>query len=110
MNQEIDSIEKNKTWDLIDMAKHKTSIGVKWVYKTKLNYKREIEKHKERLVIKGFSQQPCIDYGETFALVARLDTVRTLLAIPTQQKWKVYQMNLKSAFLNGLLEEEIYVD
>jgi hypothetical protein len=66
MNQEIDSIEKNKTWDLVDLPKHNTSIGVKWVHKTKLNEKGHIEKHKARLVAKGFSQQPGIDYGETF--------------------------------------------
>jgi hypothetical protein len=83
MNQEIDSIEKSKTWDFFDLPKHKTSIGVKWVYKTKLNEKGQIEKHKARLVDKGFSQQLGIDYGETFAPVARLDTVRTLLAITT---------------------------
>jgi hypothetical protein len=110
MNQEIDSIEKNKTWDLVDLPRHKKSIGVKWVYKTKLNEKGQIEKHKARLVAKGFSQQPGIDYGETFAPVARLDTVRTLLAIAAQHKWKVYQMDVKSSFLNGVLEEEVYVD
>jgi hypothetical protein len=67
MNQEIDSIEKNKTWDLVDLSRHKKSIGVKWFYKTKPNEKGQIEKHKARLVAKGFSQQPGTDYGETFA-------------------------------------------
>jgi hypothetical protein len=67
------------------LERHKKSIGVKWVYKTKLN----VEKHKARLVAKGFSQQPGTDYGKTFAPVARLDTVRTLLAIATQHKWQV---------------------
>jgi hypothetical protein len=110
MNQEIDSIEKNKTWDLVDFPSHKKSIGVKWVYKTKLNEKGQIEKHKARLVAKGFSQQPGIDYGETFSPIARLETVRTLLAIVAQHKWQVYQMDVKSEFLNGLLEEEVYVD
>jgi hypothetical protein len=110
INQEIDSIEKNKTWDLVDLPKHKKSVGVKWVYKTKLNEKGQIEKHKARLVAKGFSQQLGTDYGETFAPVARLDTVSTLLAITVQHKWKVYQMDVKSAFLNGVLGEEVYVD
>jgi hypothetical protein len=110
MNQEVDSIEKNKTWDLVDLPRHKKSIGVKWVYKTKLNERGQIEKHKARLVAKGFSQQPGTDYGETFARVARLDTVRTLLAIAAQHKWQVYQMDVKSSFLNGFLEEEVYVD
>jgi hypothetical protein len=110
MNQEIDSIEKNKTWDLVDFPKHEKSIGVKWVYKTKLNEKGQIEKHKARLVAKGFSQQPSTDYGEIFAPLERLDTVRTLLAIAAQHKWQVYQMDVKSAFLNGFLEEEVYVN
>jgi hypothetical protein len=110
MNQEIDSIEKNKTWDLVDLPTHKKSIGVKCVYKTKLNEKGQIEKHKARYVVKGFSQQPGIDYGETFATIVRLDTVRTLLAIAAQHKWKVYQMDVKSYFLNVVLEEEVYVD
>ena len=91
MKQEIDSIEKNKTWDLVDFPSHKKSIGVKWVYKTKLNEKGKIEKHKARLVAKVFSQQPGIDYGEIFSTVARLDTVITLLAITSQHKWKVYK-------------------
>jgi hypothetical protein len=110
MNQEIDSIEKKNTWDLIDFPRHKKSIGVKWVYKTKLNEKRQIEKHKARLVAKGFSQKPGTDYGETFSLVEILDTVRNLLAIVAQHKCQVYQMDVKSFFLNGFLEEEVYVD
>jgi hypothetical protein len=105
MNQEIDSIGKSKTWDLVYIPRHKTSISIKWVYKTKLNEKGKIEKNKAKLVAKGFSQQPDIDYGEKFSPVARLDTVRTLLAIATQHKWKVYQMDVKSTFLNGVLEE-----
>jgi hypothetical protein len=110
MNQEIDSIEKNKTWNLVDLPRHKKSIGVKWVYKTKLNEKGHIEKHKARLVAKRFSQQPGIDYGETFSPEARLDTIRTLLAITTQHKWQLHEMDVKSSFLNGVLEEEVYVD
>jgi hypothetical protein len=110
MNQEIDSIEKNKTRDLVDLPSHKKSIGVKSMYKTKLNENGQIEKHKARLVAKGFSQQPGTDYGETFSPVERLDTVRTLLAIASQHKWQVYKMDVKSSFLNGSLEEEVYVD
>lgn len=83
---------------------------MKWVYKTKLNEKGDIDKYKARLVEKGFSQQPGIDFGENFAPVARLDTMRAILAIATQNKWKVYQIDVKSTFLNGILEEEIYVE
>jgi hypothetical protein len=78
------------TWDLVDLPRNKKSIGVKWVYKIKLNEKGKIEKHKARLVFKGFSQQPVIDYGETFSPIARLEIVRNILAIETQNKWKVH--------------------
>ena len=79
------------------------------VYKTKLNAKGKIEKHKARLVAQGFSQQPGIDYNETFASIARIDTLRMVLAIAAQNKWSMHQMDVKSAFLNGYLEEEVYV-
>ena len=75
MNNEIDAIERNQTWDLVDLLDDKNSIGVKWVLKTKLNERGEVDKHKAILVAKGFSQQPGIDYGETFASVTRIDTV-----------------------------------
>ena len=109
MNNEIEAIERNNTWDLVDLPAGKNVIGVKWVYKTKLNEKGEIDKHKARLVARGFSQQPGIDYGETFAPVSRLDTVRFVLVIAAQNKWPIYQMDVKSAFLNGVLNEEVYV-
>ena len=92
------------------ISQRKTNlIGVKWVYKTKLNEKGEIDRFKDRLVEKGFSQQLGIDFGETFSPVARLDTVRAVLATKTQNKWKLYQMDVKSTFVNGILEEEIYM-
>jgi hypothetical protein len=105
MNEEIEAIERNKTWDLVDLPSNKSNIGMKWVYNTKVNEKGKLEKHKARLVAKGFSQKPGIDYGETFVLVARLDTVRTILAIQAQNKWQVHQLDVKSSFLNGILQE-----
>ncbi|CAL2254987.1 unnamed protein product [Prunus armeniaca] len=110
MEEEIKTIEKNKTWKLVDRPKDKEIIGVKWVYKTKFNPDGSIQKHKARLVAKGYSQQPGIDFNETFAPVARLDTIRALVALAVQKKWKIYQLDVKSAFLNGELEEEIYVE
>ncbi|KAK4411578.1 Retrovirus-related Pol polyprotein from transposon RE1 [Sesamum angolense] len=91
-------------------AKRQEVIGVKWIYKTKLNADGSIQKHKARLVAKGYSQLPGIDYTETFAPVARLDTIRALIAIAANKKWKIYQMDVKSAFLNGYIDEEIYVE
>ena len=78
MDEEMDSIEKNDTWDLVNLPNDKNLIGVKWVYKKKVNEKGDINIFKARLVAKGFSQQSGIDFGETFSLVARLDTVRVL--------------------------------
>ena len=94
MNEEIDAIQKNQTWYLLDIPAEKTSIEVKWVYKTKLNEKGELENHKERLVAKGHAQQNGVDYDETFAPVARMDTIRAVLAIAAQNQWHVYKMDV----------------
>ena len=103
-------IDKNNTWELVDRPSHKKPIGVKWVYRTKLNSDGSINKHKARLVVKGYAQMFGVDFSETFAPVARLDTIRMLLALAAQKKWKIYQLDVKSAFLNGYLEEEIFVE
>eukprot|EP00253_Pinus_taeda_P029617 PITA_29617 len=110
MDEKINAIERNKTWDLVELPKGKEVIGVKWVYKTKSNAEGRIERHKARLVVKGYKQQYGRDYGETFTLVARMETVRVVLSIAVQNKWKFYQMDMKSAFLNGVLKEEVYIE
>ncbi|CAL8998549.1 unnamed protein product, partial [Prunus brigantina] len=110
MEDEIEMINKNETWELVHRPSEKPVIGVKWVYKTKLNLDGSIQKYKARLVVKGYSQKPGIDFNETFAPVARLDTIRTLIALAAQKDWKLYQLDVKSAFLNGVLKEEVYVD
>ena len=80
------------------------------MFKTKLNLDGTVQKHKARLVAKGYAQKPGIDYNETFAPVARLDTIRTLIALAAQKGWKLFQLDVKSAFLNGVLDEEVYVE
>lgn len=110
MDSEISSIEKNGTWLLTDLPKGAKSIGVKWVYKTKLNQHGDIEKYKARLVAKGYAQEHGIDYEEVYAPVARMDTVRMILALAAQRGWTVYQLDVKSAFLQGELTEEVYVE
>ena len=95
MNEEMGAIENNDTWDLVDLPQGKEVIGVKWVYKTKSNAEGQIETHKARLVVKGYKQQQGRDYEKTFAAVTRMQTVRTMLSIAAQQKWKVYQMDVK---------------
>ena len=110
MKEELQMIEKNGTWELADRPQHKVAIGVKWVYRTKLNADGTVNKYKARLVVKGYAQVFGVDFSETFAPVARLDTIRMLLALAAQKRWKIYQLDVKSAFLNGYLQEEIYVE
>ena len=109
MKEELSMIEKNKTWILVERPQDRKVIGVKWVYRTKLNVDGSINKHKARLVVKGYAQVFGVDYSDTFAPVARLDTIRLLLVVAAQMNQEVYQLDVKSAFLNGVLQEEIYV-
>ena len=110
MNEEIEQIERNKTWTLVPRPKDKNVIGTKWVFRNKLNEDGEVHRNKARLVCKGYSQEEGIDYGETFTPIARLEGVRTLLAYAAHRGFKVYQMDVKSAFLNGILDEEVYIE
>jgi len=91
-------------WDLVDPPSNKTLVGCKWVYKIKTLSDGSIERYKARLVAKGFTQEYGIDYEEMFALVARINSVRTLLAIAATGKWRLTQMDVKNSFLNGELE------
>ena len=109
MDEEIECIEKNQTWELVDVPKDKYLIRVKWIYKTKKDDDGNVQKHKERMVTRGFTQKHGIDFNETFACVARIDTFITVLSTAAQNKWPIYQMDFKSAFLNGYLEEEVYL-
>ncbi|WKA11188.1 hypothetical protein VitviT2T_028713 [Vitis vinifera] len=107
MKAKIDAIERNGTWKLTKLPEAKNAIGVKWVFRTKFNSDGSIFRHKARLVVKGFAQVAGVDYGDTFAPVARHDTIRLLLALVGQMGWKVYHLDVKSAFLNGILLEEM---
>ncbi|KAJ4751816.1 polyprotein [Rhynchospora pubera] len=110
MKNELVAIEQNKTWQLVEPPADRNIIGVKWVYKTKIGADGSIQKHKARLVAKGYAQKFGIDYEETFSPVARFETIRLLLALAAQLKQHVYQFDVKSAFLNGDLMEEVYVE
>ncbi|CAL2265083.1 unnamed protein product [Prunus armeniaca] len=109
MNAEIEAIERNKTWDLTILPAGVKTIGVKWVFKTKLNESGEIDKCKARLVAKGYAQQYGIDYTEVYAPVARLDTIHLIIALAAQQGWSIFQLDVKSAFQHGELSEEVFV-
>ncbi|GKV05521.1 hypothetical protein SLEP1_g17522 [Rubroshorea leprosula] len=108
--EEIDMINKNGTWELTSKPEEKHVIGVKRVYRTKMSPDGSIHKHKARLVVKGYAQRPRVDYGDTFAPVARHDTIRLLLALSACMGWKLYLMDVKSAFLKGYLQEDIFVE
>ncbi|KAJ4781946.1 polyprotein [Rhynchospora pubera] len=110
MNEEMRAIEKNDTWELTSLPKGHKAIGVKWVYKKKMNPQGEIDKYKARLVAKGYKQKEGIDYEEVFAPVARMESIRLIISLAAQSKWRIFQMDVKSAFLNGILEEEVYVE
>eukprot|EP00253_Pinus_taeda_P029394 PITA_29394 len=110
MDEELDKIERNNTLELVPRPKDKNVIGTKWVFKNKLNENGEVIRNKARLVCKGYSQQEGIDFEETFAPVAILEAIRMFLALSSFQNFKVFQMDVKSAFLNGDLEEEVYIE
>ena len=101
MGEEIDSIERNETCELVELPPKMQVIGVKWVYKTKCNAEGKIDRHKARLVVKGYKQQYGRDYDETYAPIARMKTVRVVIAIT---------MDVKCSFVNGVLKQEVYVE
>ncbi|GAU10005.1 hypothetical protein TSUD_413720 [Trifolium subterraneum] len=110
MEDEIQSIERKNTWELVSIPTCKKSIAVKWVYKVKHKPDGIIAKYKARLVAKEFLQKPGIDFNEIFVPVARLETVRLIVAIANHFEWDYVPLDVKSAFLNGKLEEEVYVE
>ena len=110
MKEELQSIERNHTWEMVDLPQTKRPIEVKWVYKMKMKPNGEIAKHKARLVAKGFQQKFGRDYEEVYAPVARLETIRLVVGVASMSNWPIWQMDVKSAFLNGPLDEEVYVN
>ena len=110
MNEELDRIEKNDTWELIPRPADKNVIGSKQVYKNKMNEQGNIVINKARLVCKGYAQIEGLDFDETFVPVARPEVIRIFLAYACHKRFKVYQMDVKSTFLNGDLSEEVYME
>jgi hypothetical protein len=109
MNDELEALAKNKTWIFVDLPPHVKPIGSKWVYKIKHKADGTIERYKARLVAKGYNQIEGLDFFDTFSPVAKLSTVRILLAIASIKQWHLHQLDVNNAFLHGELQEDVYM-
>ena len=109
MVNEYDSLLANGTWNLFDCPQDVKPISCKWVYRVKYKPNGKIDKYKERLVAKGFAQQEGIDYEENFSPIAKWNTIRMVINLAAHNGWKLHQMDVKSAFLNGDLKEDIFM-
>ena len=105
MQSEIQDLKANKTWSIVPLPARHRPIGRKQVYKIKYNLNGTVKRYKACLVAKSFTQGECIDYTKTFALVAKLTTLRCLLAIASTRRWELHQMDVQNAFLHGDLTE-----
>jgi hypothetical protein len=108
MQEELNNFKRNKVWSLVERPKQNI-VGTKWVFHNKQDEHRVVIRNKARFVAKGYSQVEGLDFGETFAPVARLESIHILLAYATHHDFKLYQMDVKSAFLNRPIKEEVYV-
>jgi hypothetical protein len=109
MEEEMHALAENETWDLVDAPKGVKPIGCRWVYKVKYNADRSINRYKARLVAKGYAQKHGIDYDEMFALVTKMTTVHVFLVVAAVKGWHLHQMDVKNAFVQGELEEQVYM-
>ena len=110
MNEELKSMAHNDVWDLIELPNSCKPVGCKWVFKTKRDAKGNIERFKARLVAKGFTQKEGIDYKDTFSPVSKKDSLRIIMALVAHFDLELHQMDVKTAFLNGNLDEDIYME
>ena len=110
MKEEIDSMEHNGVWDLVELPKGCKRVGCKWVFKTKRDSHGNLERYKARLVAKGFTQNDDIDYKETFSPVSRKDSFKTILTLVARYDLELHQIDVKTIFLNEDLDENVYMD
>jgi hypothetical protein len=108
--KDYQSIMKNDAWEVVQRPEGKSVVTSKWIYKIKHAADDNIEKYKARFVARGFSQKEGEDYDETFALVAKYTSIKSIIAIAFAMGWKLHQMDVKTAFLNGVIEEEVYIE
>ncbi|XP_071700025.1 uncharacterized mitochondrial protein AtMg00820-like [Rutidosis leptorrhynchoides] len=109
MQEELNQFQMSDIWDLVPLPSEQNIIGTKWVYRNKLDEDGKVMRKKARLVAQGYSQQEGIDYDETFALVAILESIRILRAYACARNLKLYQMDVKSSFLNAVINKEVFV-
>ena len=107
--EEIRALKKNETWEVMTLPRGKKPVGCKWVFTVKYKADGTVERYKACLVAKGFTQTYDVDYTETFAPVAKLNTIRVLLSLATKLDWSFHQFDIKNVFLNGELEEEVFM-
>ena len=110
IQEKLNQFERNKVWKLVPRPSDHLVIGNKWVFRNKQDECGIVVRNKARLVAKGFNQEEGIDYEETFAPVARLEAIRMLIAYASSNDFKLFQMDVKSTFLNGFISEEVYVE
>ena len=109
MHNELLQFQRNDVWTLIPRPEGEHIIDKKWVFRNKTDEEGNVIRNKAWLVAQEYSQMEEVDYDETFALVARMESIRILLALACQLKFKIYQKDVKAAFLNRLLKEDVYV-
>jgi hypothetical protein len=101
MDEEMEALDANATWELVAFPKDKKAIGCKWVYKVKHNANGSVSRFKARLIAKGYAQTYGIDYEETYSPVAKMTTVRAIITMATTKGWSLHQMDVKNVFLHG---------
>jgi hypothetical protein len=110
MHEELNNFERNQVWELVERPKDHNVIRTKWVFRNKQDQDGIVVRNKARLVAQGYTQVEGLNYGEIYALVARLEAIRMLLAYACAHNMKLYQMDVKSAFLNGYVNELVYIE
>ena len=110
MVEEYKSIMKNDVWEIVPRPEGKSVVTSRWLYKIKHGADGRIEKYKARFVVRGFSQKEGVNYDETFSHVARYTSIRSTIAIASTMGWNLHQTNFKTSFLNGVIEEEFYIE
>ena len=109
MKEEFNSLQKNNTWELVDLPPRRKLVKCKWFFKTKFAADGSPLKYKEILVSNGYSQVHGIDYNETFSPMVNMDSIRLALTIAASKQWEVHHMDVKCEFLNGYMNEDIYM-